>query len=281
MSFIPFGFYKAPATGVDADVQAFLTATGITDTTEVNAITDLVADLKGNTTAGGGTFWSALDIIYPFVGTSATTMKYNLKDTTQYTLTFNGTNTFSSNGLDFGGTTSDFAQTGWIPDDNLSMWSGDLGITIGSYRRDAFTGTQSPWGVRGTNNIRLMEFGYNGRGYFDCPESLRMSNTAWNSAGSYIVVLDNNVSANTCANYLYKNGVNSGNRSGTLTNVRTNANAPDLEILLGKRTDGFPYPGTLSHWWLGETFSTTTPNDTATLDGIFNDFQTALGRNLY
>ncbi len=280
MIFTPFAFMATPSGGVDPDVAAFLTATGITDTTTVNAITDLVADLKGNTTAGGGTFWAALDIIYPFVGTSATSMKYNLKDTTQYTLTFNGTNTFSSNGLDFGGTTSDYAQTGWVPSANLNNWSGNLGLTIGNYRANAYTGTQSAWGTL-AGGIRLMEFGFQGSGYFDCPASLRMNSGAWVGAGSYIVVMDNNVGANTCANYVYKNGVNSANTSGNLSSVRTSANAPTSEILLGKRTDGFPYPGTLSHWWLGETFNTTTPNDTATLDGIFNDFQTALSRNLY
>ena len=126
-----------------------------------------------------------------------------------------------------------------------------------------------------------MEFGFSGNGYYDCPETLRMNQAIWYGAGSYIIVMDNNVGSNTAVNYVYKNGVNSANQSGLLTSVRTNANAPDVEILLGKRTDGFAYPGTISGWWLGESLSVSSPNDAATIDTIFNDFQTALSRNLY
>jgi PKD repeat protein len=58
----------------DPDVIAFFTATGITDPIIEAAITNLVADLK---TAG---IWTKMKAIYPFVGGTATTHKYNLKD---------------------------------------------------------------------------------------------------------------------------------------------------------------------------------------------------------
>lgn len=58
----------------DANVTAFLTATGITDTTITSALETLVADLKSYS------IWDKMKAIYPFVGGTATTHKFNLKD---------------------------------------------------------------------------------------------------------------------------------------------------------------------------------------------------------
>ena len=66
--------------GVDADAQAFITATGITDTTQQNAINTLVLDLKGYG------IWTKMKAIYPMVSDASTSAlraeqhKYNLKD---------------------------------------------------------------------------------------------------------------------------------------------------------------------------------------------------------
>ena len=58
----------------DLDVQAFLAATGIADATTIDALCALVTSLK----ADG--IWSKLDAIYPVVGSTAATKKYNLKN---------------------------------------------------------------------------------------------------------------------------------------------------------------------------------------------------------
>ena len=60
--------------GIDTDAQAFITATGITDNTQKNSINQLVLDLKSYGV------WSKIKAIYPFVGGTATTHKFNLKD---------------------------------------------------------------------------------------------------------------------------------------------------------------------------------------------------------
>ena len=52
----------------------FLLATGITDSTQVSAINYLVNELK----AKG--IWDKLDVIYPFIGGTAFTHKFNLKN---------------------------------------------------------------------------------------------------------------------------------------------------------------------------------------------------------
>ena len=62
-----------PAGGsFDADAQAFITAANITSSTQRTAINTLVVNLK----ADG--LWAKFDVIYPFVGGSAASHKFNL-----------------------------------------------------------------------------------------------------------------------------------------------------------------------------------------------------------
>ena len=56
------------------EAQAFITAAGITASTQISAVTQLVTDLK---TYG---LWSKMKAIYPFVGGTANAHKFNLKD---------------------------------------------------------------------------------------------------------------------------------------------------------------------------------------------------------
>ena len=58
----------------DPDAQAFITAAGITDNTQKSAINTLVLDMKGFG------IWTKMKAIYPFVGGTATTHKFNLKN---------------------------------------------------------------------------------------------------------------------------------------------------------------------------------------------------------
>ena len=81
---------------LDPDAVAFLTAAGITDATITTAIDTLVIQLK---TIG---VWTKLKAIYPFVGGTATTHKFNLKDPADtdaaFRLAFVGGWTHSANG---------------------------------------------------------------------------------------------------------------------------------------------------------------------------------------
>lgn len=61
---------------LDADAQAFITAASITDTTQKNAINQLVLDLKS------ANIWTKMKAIYPFVGGTASTHRFNLKTPT-------------------------------------------------------------------------------------------------------------------------------------------------------------------------------------------------------
>ena len=87
---------------LDPDAVNFLTAAGITDATISGAINTLVTTLK---TDG---IWSKMIAIYPFVGGTASTHKYNLinpQDTdAAFRLTFGSGITHNSNGITTSGT---------------------------------------------------------------------------------------------------------------------------------------------------------------------------------
>ena len=86
--------YILPLMGseLDADARAFLSAANITNQTQRLAINTLVVSLKNEG------LWSLFTAIYPMVGGTAATHIYNLKNPSQYNLTFSGTWTHSSTG---------------------------------------------------------------------------------------------------------------------------------------------------------------------------------------
>jgi len=117
--------------GLDPDALAFIIATGITDPTEKSAINALVIDLKN------GGLWTKLQALYPIVGGTATTHKYNLKDPqdldTSFRLTFSGGWTHAATGMTPNGTTG-FADTHFNPNVDLVLYTSG---TIGVYSRTA------------------------------------------------------------------------------------------------------------------------------------------------
>lgn len=105
--FVPFAFSQ---NSLDNDAYQFLNAAGITDPTITQAINTFVIDLKN---AG---IWSKYHAIYPFVGGTAETHKWNLKDINNYNLTFGGTPTHDSNGVTGNGSNA-YYNTGLTTDD--------------------------------------------------------------------------------------------------------------------------------------------------------------------
>jgi len=121
-----FVYYGAGKSGgLDPDALAFLTATGITDPTITTAIDTLVKDLKAQS------LWGKFRYIYPFVGSSATTNRFNLKDPRDldvaFRLQFFGGITHSG-GFNPNGTNG-YANTFCAPASNVTFNSEHLYIT--------------------------------------------------------------------------------------------------------------------------------------------------------
>jgi hypothetical protein len=130
-----------PPPAFDPDAQAFITATAITDTTQQNAINALVIGLKTDL------LWTKMLAIYPFVGGTATTCKFNLKNPVDtdgaFRLTFVGGWTFSNNGIQGNGTNA-YANTYFAP---FTHWG--LGnSSLSHYSRTNSVDTGTPYGTK-------------------------------------------------------------------------------------------------------------------------------------
>jgi hypothetical protein len=127
----------------DSDAIAFITATGITSCNIKTAINTFVIGLK----ADG--LWTKLKAVYPFVGGTATTHKYNLMNPVDsdaaFRMVFNGGVTHNANGVTFNGSTgygdTKFDIADFISNTNMSQGvyirslaaPGDLGFDMGVY----------------------------------------------------------------------------------------------------------------------------------------------------
>ena len=111
--------------GDDNDAAAFLQEAGIADYMQQRAIFELVSRLKG---AG---LWSKMKAIYPFIGGTASTHKWNLKDPQDTDaagrITFNGGWTHNANGITGNGTNT-IANTNRTPLNYVADGSSHLSI---------------------------------------------------------------------------------------------------------------------------------------------------------
>ena len=141
------------------DAQAFITAAGITDPTQQSAIITLVSDLK----AYG--IWTKMKAIYPIVGGTSSSHKYNLKDprdlNAAFRLTFATGVTHSSNGMVSNGSTG-YANSNFNPNTN--------GATLNShhvsfYSRTNTNGTEVEFGSQSAGFVTLLEIRTSGTTY--------------------------------------------------------------------------------------------------------------------
>jgi len=109
----------------DADAQAFITAASITDNTQKQSINTLVLDLKGYG------IWTKMRAIYPMIGGTSTTHKWNLKDprdlNAAFRLVFAGGLTHSASGV-LGNGTNGYAETFYEPSTHSTLESEHLSL---------------------------------------------------------------------------------------------------------------------------------------------------------
>jgi hypothetical protein len=117
------GTYIKAKSSFDPDAQAFITAAGLTDNTQKNAINTLVVNCK----AAG--IWTKSQAIFPFVGGTASSHKWNLKNpldtNAAFRLVFSGGWTHSSTGATPNGTNA-YANTFLNSATHLSLNSGHM-----------------------------------------------------------------------------------------------------------------------------------------------------------
>lgn len=195
----------------DPDAQAFITAAAITDPTQRTAIDTLVKGMK----ADG--LWTKMKAIYPFVGGTASTHKWNLKDPRDsdaaFRLVFNGGWTHSANGATPNGTNG-YADTKFNNQGNWTSTSnGSMGINI-STNPTALNQCDMGSGLtiaNGNNSSTIYPY-YSGGNYYgglNCTSViLGTSNTS--SIGLFVASR-----LNTTQHSLYKRGSSTINVTGT------------------------------------------------------------------
>jgi len=262
--------YNGPA--LDPDAEAFIVAAEITNITQQSAINTLVVGLKADS------LWTKMSAIYPFVGGTATTHKFNLKDPRDldaaYRIQFFGGWTHNSNGITGNGTNgyaNTFAQmnTVAIPD-RLNHWS--------SYSRTLPSGGGMRYvsGILDFNSpIKFFGYGIEPNGSNAVPGLQNFESNGFPLAAGFF---NGTVTSNTVARF-YRNGVLNYTPSGTINSMTALSN-----FLIGASNTGtspgtpFDYNNTnFAFWSLGGALTAT---DASNFYTRVQAFQTTLGRQI-
>lgn len=258
MSFIinPYAFG-----GFDADAQAFFTAAGITDTTEKDAVNDLVITLK----ADG--IWSKMHAIYPFVGGTADTHKYNLIDPQNtdaaFRITWSGTVTHNANGITGNGSTG-YGDTHFDPSVEIASNAGSLGIYLPA--NGSASSAEIGAFVSGTQEFAIAS--NFGGSYFAGCNGAEILGTA-KAAGFH------QLSRTGASDIFYDvNGTNTSHGSNSYS-------APNYDVfILARNNSGTPQfysARTISFAYMGDSLST---GEAADFYTAVQAFQTALSREV-
>ena len=254
---------------IDADALAFITAAGITDYAQQDAIGELVAELK----AEG--IWAKMHAIYPMVGGSANSHKYNLKDPNDtdpaYRLTFAGGWTHSNTGALPNGVDA-YSNTHYIPATNGNLTSQHISY----YSRTTFSGGGADMGSVGTVGNALEGL------LFIAPNSSDNFYSAANNTNKYTHATAIDSKGYFIISRTDATTVRSHRNSTLLFSDTGNANTiSDFAVYLGAVND----QNTLSGFSVREcAFATIgeglSPTEAITLNTLVQIFQTSLNRNV-
>lgn len=263
---------------IDEDVQAFLTATGITDSTITSAINTFVIGLKENN------LWTKMRAIYPFVGGTAATHRFNLKDPRDldvaHRLIFSGGISHTSLGVLPGGVNG-WANTYVNP--SLVLTNNDTHISYYSRTSASRGSIEIGLGVdfnASSNRIVIHVSWSDGNMYSDAYNfgTARIAQANSNAGQGYYI----QTRTSSSSHKVFKNGTQLGatntGDSGNVTLI--NGNIP-LFGLWNTSTNGM-VSGLFSNRecsmaTIGNGLS---DSESSTLTTLVNNFQTTLGRAL-
>ena len=259
-------FFRPPSSCTDPDVMAFMAATGITDPTIDRAICNLVAQLKADN------LWNKLEAIYPMVGGSATTHKFNLKNPIDtdaaFRLLFSGGWTHDANGATPNGVNA-WADTFWKPRTRTDISNISFGLS-------SQTQNQTVTQVFGcTNGTAFASMGL---------AVIAAPNGGWSIVGNHTAILFSNLattgfflirSTGTTFREVYRNGV-----SLAINTTTSSTTLPAVDFTFGARrfntTMQFYTTHKMAFGFLGATQLTNA--DALALSSAEAAFQTTLGR---
>jgi hypothetical protein len=205
---------RAVVSSYTSRTTAFASATGITDTTILGALNTFDLGLISNSLD------TKMNAVYPFVGTTATTQKYNFMDARDldeaFRLTFYGGGTFSSNGYQPNGTNA-YAETY-----NLNV-TNDSSIWYYSRTNNTTTSVEmGVWNETYSDTALFAYYGGNSGGYIKALSN-GYSGVSWTATTSQGFFGTNRTSS--ILNNSWHNGVKKG------TNTNTSSSSPTVRTL--------------------------------------------------
>lgn len=251
----------------DVDASAFISAANITASTQIIAVNNLVLDLKE------ANLWDKMIAIYPFVGGTASSHRFNLKDprdaNNAYRLSFSGGVTHSSTGVQPNGSngwSNTFISGTSLPSSNthISYYSRTTGM-VTAFEMGFNPGGQFALGmyIRRTNNL-TQGFYYN-----QTPANLSTINDN-DGSGFYISTF----SGTGQTGKIFRNAV-LGSVLGTPTRVATS-----LEIYLFALNNGSPILYTTRQCAFASVGNGLTDNEVSQYTDIVEKYQTTLNRQV-
>jgi hypothetical protein len=251
---------------LDTNVLAFLASTGITDATTINALDVFVKYLKVNG------IWTKCKAIYPFLGSTASTQKYNLVNSADtnaaFRLNFVGGWSFSATGALPNGVNS-YADTFLVTSTNLSVNSSHLSM----YSRTQSTTGFHDIGNNASGNFALSAY-YSGIGKL-IVSYLYPTHSFLNTATNTLGLIIGSRTANNVLRMFFNGGL-----LGTNTTVRT-SNLPAISIYLGAtNTSGVAGFFSNRQFAFASIGDGLTDTEAANLNSAVSILQTSLDRNV-
>ena len=247
----------------------FIRMAEISDSTQQNAIITLVDDLKSNN------LWDKMKAIYPFVGGTEFSHKWNLKDPRDLDAAFRivfspSFQNQSSLGL-VCSTSGNLIDTKLNASTVLSLYNHHVSF----YTQTDFSGTYADISCGNDTAPFMLIFGkltdnsFDSRMYNTSEGRLTYSQSAESGVGLYLVTDTSQTSRET-----YKNGISRASK----TDSQPLTSLPNDNFTIGMST-GAPYysPRTYSFFTIGDGLNDT---ESANLYTIIQSYQTTLGRNV-
>lgn len=245
----------------------FFTATGITDVTIQSSIINLVYELLESN------LWDKMIAIYPFVGGTANTHKYNLKDPRDldvaYRLTYSGTVIHNSDGI-FPNGIDGMANTYIVPNNTMN----DMSSHLAFYSRTNSAKEIADICALDTNSRLIMQIRWTDGTFFSDMYGFtgggRLTYNHSDSSGFWVMSRTANNS-----HKIYKTGANVATTTDTAdVGSISQINVPLLLFTFG--SGGFSDRAS-SFISIGGGLS---DSDVSKLNLIIQTFQTTLGRNV-
>ena len=247
----------------DADAQAFITAAGLTNLTQINAVNTLVIGLKS------ASLWTKINAIYPMVGGTATTHKFNLKNPADtdpaFRLFFSGGWVHTSNGAAPNGANT-YARTYFTPTVSASTSQ----MAFGIYSR-----TQDSSGIRAWGSLNSVSQLYVSHAF--SASNFVIGNATSSILYSNAIGTKFHMARRTSTTFqeAYRDGTSVGTNTTTITGL------PAFEMYLGARnqngTAGLFTTQQIAFAFLAGLGSFSDA-DAVSLTTLVNQFQTTLGR---